>query len=139
MECITIATDSRVMPAPNVIGALAEDDDVTAAPGWLLPPQRKRRPSPWEIERSDAELRLAAALRLAVATGEAVSARALRTLEGRLRPRAVCLDLGQEERQLRLALATQAVEVDVDRAPAVSRRADSGESHTATMHWQEGC
>jgi hypothetical protein len=62
MECITIATDAHGMPLPNVIGALGADEDVTAAPGWALPPQRKRRLSPWEIERSDAELRLAAAV-----------------------------------------------------------------------------
>jgi hypothetical protein len=44
-----------------------------------------------------------------------------------------------EERQLRLALAAQDVELDVHPGARGEPPADSRQSPTATMHWQQGC
>jgi hypothetical protein len=73
-------------------------------------------------------------LRLAVSTGEAVSAkgpcvRSTAPPAGDFAPIS-----GHEVRQLRLALAAQDAEVDGDPGTRVSRPDDSRESHTATMH-----
>ena len=128
-SCPTVISGAAWAPTPARRGSKsAASSSVSATTrGHGQLPRRSLRPgrrAPGPRPRP----RPATSLRLAVSTDEAVSARALRTLDRPARGRFPPIS-GHEERQLGLALAAQDVEVDIDAAPAASRRGDSRQSH----------